>query len=139
MRLLSSSPLSLLLAVLSGLLPLVSSMRILESSSLGICMSNSSFSATLFSVVFTPDNNTLSFTLNGISQISGYVLLDFQVLGYGYSVYRKTINPCDDQTLKGLCPMNQGQIPSLPSNAQLPQSTVNQVPCKLTLKKWHSF
>jgi hypothetical protein len=119
---------SLLLAVLSALLPLASSMRILESSSLGVCMQNSSFSATLFQVAFTPDNNTLSFTLNGVSQISGYVLLDFQVLGYGYSVYRKTLNPCDDATLKGLCPMNKGQIPTLPSNAQLPQSTVNQVP-----------
>jgi hypothetical protein len=49
-------------------------------------------------------------------------------LGYGYNVYHKTIDPCSDATLKGLCPMNQGQIPNLQSNAQLPKDTVNQVP-----------
>ncbi|KAF2665568.1 TRP-domain-containing protein [Microthyrium microscopicum] len=91
-------------------------------------MSNSSFFATLFQVTFTPDNGTLSFNLNGVSQISGKVILEFQVLGYGYSVYHGTIDPCADDTLKGLCPMNQGAIPNLPSNAEIPQSTVSKVP-----------
>jgi hypothetical protein len=91
-------------------------------------MTNSSFSATLFNVVFTPDNASLAFNLNGVSQISQYVQLEFQVLGYGYNVYHKTIDPCSDATLKGLCPMNQGPIPNLRSNAQLPADTVSQVP-----------
>jgi TRP (transient receptor potential)-like protein len=58
-------------------------------------------------------------------------MLEFQVIGYGYNVYQKTIDPCGDATLKGLCPMNQGQIPNLQSNAQLPASTISQVPSKL--------
>jgi hypothetical protein len=124
------SPLSLLVAVLTAVIPFASAIRMLESNSLNTCMTNSKFTATLFRVVFTPDNGTLTFNLNGVSQISQKVLLDFEVLGYGYSVYHKTMDPCDDATLKGLCPMNQGAIPNLPSNAQLPQSTVNQVPCK---------
>jgi hypothetical protein len=128
MRPSNMSPLSLLLTALCALLPLASAMRMVESNSLNECMPNSNFSATLFRVVFTPDNGTLSFQLNGVSQISGKVLLDFQVLGYGYSVFHKTMDPCDDATLAGLCPMNQGQIPNLPSNAQLPMSTVDQVP-----------
>jgi hypothetical protein len=90
-------------------------------------MSNSSFSATLFRVVFTPDNGSLAFDINGISQISSNVVLDFEVLGYGYSVYHKTIDPCSDETLKGLCPMNQAPI-NLQSNAQLPKDAVSQVP-----------
>jgi hypothetical protein len=130
MRLSNMAPLSLLFAALCALLPFASAIRMVESNSLNECMPNSNFSATLFRVVFTPDNGTLSFQLNGVSQISGKVLLDFQVLGYGYSVFHKTMDPCDDVTLAGLCPMNQGAIPNLPSNAQLPASTVAQVPSK---------
>jgi len=131
MRLPTMSPLPLLVAILSVLMPIASGMRILESSALGTCMTDSKFFATLFQVTFTPDNGTLSFSLNGVSQISQKVLLDFQVLGYGYSVYHKTMDPCSDDTLKGLCPMNQGVIPPLPGNAQLPQSTVKQIPSML--------
>ncbi|QDS71899.1 hypothetical protein FKW77_000247 [Venturia effusa] len=123
-RSLIMTPPSLFLAVC---LPLVSAIRMFESNSLSTCISNSSFSATLFNVVFTPDNGTLSFDINGISQISSKVLVEFQVLGYGYSIYHKTIDPCSDETLKGLCPMNQAPI-VLQSNAILPQSTVNQIP-----------
>jgi hypothetical protein len=127
MRLLTS-PWSLLVTLISVVIPFTAGERILESNALGLCMSNSSFYATLFEVTFTPDNGTLSFNLNGVSEISGKVLLEFQVLGYGYDVYHGTIDPCNDATLKGLCPMNQGAIPNLPSNAQLPQSTVSRVP-----------
>jgi hypothetical protein len=123
-RSLIMSPLSLLLAIS---LPLVSAIRMFESNSLSTCMTNSSFSATLFHVVFTPDNGTLTFDINGISQISSNVIVEFQVLGYGYSIYHKTIDPCTDDTLKGLCPMNQAPI-VLQSNAILPASTVSQVP-----------
>jgi hypothetical protein len=98
-----------------------------ESNSLNTCMEDSKFSATLFKVVFTPDNGSLAFDINGISQISGKVLLEFEVLGYGYSIFHKTVDPCQDETLKGLCPMNQAPI-NLPSNAQLPKDAVSQVP-----------
>jgi len=91
-------------------------------------MTNSSFSATLFHVLFTPDNASLAFEINGISQISGNVLLDFQVLGYGYSIYHKTLDPCSDASLKGLCPMNQGSINLPQSNAPLPKDAIKQVP-----------
>jgi ML-like domain len=123
-----TSTFSFVTAALAALVPFTSAERILESNSLATCMDNSSFSATLFNVAFTPDNGSLAFSLNGVSQISGNVMLEFQVLGYGYNVYHNTINPCDDSTLKGLCPMNQGQIPNLQSNAQLPADTVNKVP-----------
>src|SRR6266480_1701159 len=121
------SPLSLLLTFLSAILPLASAIRMFESSSLNPCMDNSSFSATLFDVVFTPDNGTLAVNINGVSQISGNVTLEFDLIGYGLSVYKKKIDPCYDSTLKGLCPMSTGDI-DFPTNAQIPQSTVNQVP-----------
>lgn len=120
-------PLSLFLAALSAFLPFASAVAMLESNSLNPCMANSSFSATLFDVVFTPDNGTLAININGVSQISGNVTLEVDVTGYGLSVYHSTINPCDDDTLKGLCPMNTGDI-DFPTNAQVSQSTINQVP-----------
>jgi len=90
-------------------------------------MENTRFSATLFDVIFTPDNGTLAVNINGVSEISGNVILEFDLIGYGLSVYKKKINPCEDTTLKGLCPMSTGDI-DFPTNAQIPQSTVNQVP-----------
>lgn len=116
-----------LLAVLSALLPLASAVALLESTSLNPCMANSSFSATLFDVVFTPNNGSLSVNINGVSQISGNVTVELDVVGYGLSVYHETLNPCDNTDLKGLCPMNTGDI-NFPTNAQLPQSTVDQIP-----------
>jgi hypothetical protein len=126
-RSLAMAPLSLLLASLFVILPLASAIRMFESSSLNPCMDNSSFSATLFDVVFTPDNGTLAVNINGVSQISGNVTLEFDLIGYGLSVYQKTINPCEDSELKGLCPMSTGDI-DFPTNAQIPQSTVDEVP-----------
>jgi len=121
------SPSWLLLAALSFLLPFSSAIRMFESNSLNPCMANSSFSATLFDVVFTPDNGTLAVNINGVSQISGNVTLEVQVIGYGLTVYQKTINPCDESDLKGLCPMNTGDI-NFPTNVQVPESAINQVP-----------
>jgi hypothetical protein len=81
----------------------------------------------LFDVLFTPDNGTLAVNINGVSQISGNVTLEFDLIGYGLSVYKKTINPCNDADLKGLCPMSTGDI-DFPTNSQIPPKTVNQVP-----------
>ncbi|KIW00120.1 uncharacterized protein PV09_08302 [Verruconis gallopava] len=115
-------------ALLALLLPsLVSAIRMFESNSLQTCMKNSSFSATLFHVVFTPDNGSLQFDINGISQISSNVILQLEVFGYGYEIYHNTIDPCSDSTFKGLCPMNAAPI-TLTSNAEIPQDTVNKIP-----------
>lgn len=130
MRIRTMSPLPALVAILSVFTPIASSMRILESSALGTCMDNSKFVATLFHVAFTPDNGTVSFSLDGVSQISQKVLFDLSVLAYGYSAFHKAIDPCAEDALKGLCPMNQGVIPKLPGNAQLPSSATKQVPSK---------
>jgi hypothetical protein len=126
-RSLLTSPLAALLAVLSLHINFAAAIRKFESNSLRTCMDNSSFSATLFNVIFTPDNGSLAFDINGISRISSPIMLEFQVLGYGYEIYHDQINPCDDETLIGLCPMNAAPI-TLESNADLPQSTVDQIP-----------
>ena len=100
--------------------------RMLTSTSLNPCQSDSKFSATLFDVIFTPQNRSLAFDIVGVSSIVGNVTIELLVLAYGLQVYKTTINPCDSD-LQGLCPMNAGQI-TLNSNAEISADALRQVP-----------
>ena len=110
MRLSSSSgPLWLLLTLLCDLLSVASALRFLETKSLNPCQSNSSFTASLFNVIFTPDNGSLAFDIKGISSLSGYVQADIEVIAYGLNVFKWPFDPCTNN-LPGMCPMNTGPI-----------------------------
>lgn len=122
----ASSPISLLVSALLALLPLVSAERLIQTSSLSSCQSNSSFSASLFDVVFTPDNRTLTFNIVGVNTISGNITLELVVNAYGLQIYKTTINPCSDG-LDGLCPLSSGDI-NIDSNFQLPASAIADIP-----------
>lgn len=100
--------------------------RIIESKSLNSCQDQSNFTATLFNVAFTPDNNTLAVDLIGVSSITGNISAQLQLIAYGFTVLNETINPCDEN-LPGLCPMSAGQI-SLPANIDVPQSVLKDIP-----------
>lgn len=123
------TPLTYLLTALVALSPFTSAIKLLESSSLNPCMANSKFSATLFNVLFTPQNGSLTFTINGVSAISGNVTAQLDVIAYGLNIYKKIINPCDEKDFAGLCPMNTGPI-VLKSSTTIPQSTVKGIPGK---------
>jgi hypothetical protein len=131
-------PLSYLLAGLVALAPSVSAIKMLESSSLNPCMENSKFSATLFNVRFTPDNQTLFFNINGVSAIAGNVTAELDVIAYGLNLYKKKINPCDEEDFSGLCPMNTGPI-DLRSSTTLPKSTIDQVPGKIVVNRLYGY
>ena len=121
-----SKPAWLSLTTILALTPFASSMRLIESESLNPCQANSSFTATLFNVIFTPDNNSLAFNILGVSSISGYVTAEFDVIAYGYTALRQTLNPCESH-LEGLCPMNTGQI-NIESNIDIPPSVEKDIP-----------
>ncbi|KAI5257963.1 TRP-domain-containing protein [Aureobasidium subglaciale] len=128
----SRSPLGFLIALFAALIPItqassgIDNERMITSSSLSTCMSNSNFSATLFNVNFTPDNRTLAFNIVGVTTISGNVTIDLVVYAYGLKVITKTLDPCQEGWA-GLCPMNEGQI-DLDSNIVLPADTISQIP-----------
>jgi len=106
--------------------------RMFESSSLNSCMQNSSFTTSLFQVTFTPDNNTLSFNINGFSLQSANVVIGFTVYGYGYKVVpQKTIDPCspDNTDLKGLCPMPAAPIQIL-GNTPITSDELKKIPSR---------
>ena len=119
-------PLGFLTAILLALLPLSSAEQYLSSSSLSSCQSNSSFSATLFDVVFTPSNGSLEFDIVGTSTISGNVSILIIANVYGLQAYKQTLDPCSEGLL-GMCPMSSGPI-VINSNLQLPSSAVKQIP-----------
>ena len=119
--------LSSLICLLLAILPCASAERMLYSDSLNPCQANNNFSATQFDVVLTPSNNSLSFSVVGVSTISGNVTIDLVVFAYGLRVYEHNLNPCDSD-LTGLCPMNEGQINLPPSNLEIPGDALSQVP-----------
>ncbi|OCK81390.1 TRP-domain-containing protein [Lepidopterella palustris CBS 459.81] len=124
---LSKSALSFLLAALLAITPFSSAERIIESKSLNPCQANSSFSATLFNVAFTPDNKTLTFTIIGVSAISGNVTASLDVIVYGYTALKQNLDPCTNSDLKGLCPMNTGVI-NIESNVAISDSVLKSIP-----------
>lgn len=100
--------------------------RLIESKSLNPCQDNSSFTATLFNVVFTPDNGSLAFDVVGVSSISGYVNAEVDVIAYGYQALKQPFDPCK-QNLQGMCPMNTGQINNK-FNLEVSQDVVKAIP-----------
>jgi hypothetical protein len=120
------SPFVLLTSFLS-LLSGTSAIRLIESKSLNACQDNSSFTASLFNVVFTPDNLTLTFDVVGVSSIQGNVTFGIEVTAYGLSIFKETLDPCTQKSLNGMCPMSTGQI-DIQSNIELDQSTVDNIP-----------
>jgi hypothetical protein len=91
--------------------PLASAERVIESRSLNPCMANSSFSATLFNVAFTPNNRSLAFNVEGISNID--TILD----------------PCSSKGLEGMCPMNAGPL-MIKSNLDISEDLLKNIPSR---------
>jgi hypothetical protein len=62
-----------LVALVISLVHSAAAIRSIGSNSLATCMDNSGISATTFDILFTPDNSSLAFNINGVSTISGDV------------------------------------------------------------------
>ena len=120
------SPFLFVVSLLSLLSP-ASAVRLIESTSLSTCQDNSSLTARLFNVVFTPDNLTVTFDIIAVSSIQGNVTFDLHIYAYGKEIVHKPINPCNTPSLNGLCPMIAGQL-DIPSNIQLDQDTLGSIP-----------
>lgn len=114
------------LATLVALVSPVLAEHILQTNSLNACQENSGFSASLFKVIFTPNNRTVNVDIVAVSSIEGHVEFDVQFLAYGLEVIRQTVNPCEIE-LPGLCPMTPGKIP-LNFNVFVTPDVLKQVP-----------
>lgn len=126
MRFSSLRPLALLTALASVLPGTATAEPMLTSNSLNSCQEDSSFTASLFHVVFTPNNNSASVNIVATSSVEGHVVFDFAISAYGYEIMRQTIDPCKTK-LAGLCPMTAGKIP-LKFNIPVDAAAIKQVP-----------
>lgn len=111
-----------------GLVASVAAEYALYTTSLSTCVANSGFSASLFDVVYTPDNNSLAVDMTASSTVQGYVFFDFSITAYGYEIMRKTIDPCTaGDGFKGFCPMSPGNLNN-PFNIAVDPSAKSAIP-----------
>jgi hypothetical protein len=121
--------LSLLTCFVAFLAPIASALQLLESNALSVCMESSNFTATYFSVVFYPGNNSLVVGFDGVSYIEGKVVAEMTLSAYGYEAYKKTLNPCKIKGM-GMCPMSAGPMDLGPLSLDLPEGTSESIPGK---------
>ncbi|KAK5998917.1 Flavin carrier protein 1 [Cladobotryum mycophilum] len=114
------------LAATALVLSPVSAEKMLVSNSLNTCQENSGFSASLFNVVYTPNNNTASVNMMARSTVQGKVMFDVTASAYGYTFLRTTLDPCK-MNLPGLCPMSSGDIP-VPFNIPVSNDAAKKIP-----------
>ncbi|KAB5554789.1 duf907 domain-containing protein [Coniochaeta sp. 2T2.1] len=126
MRFSLGKPLAALASIAAFASPALADGPMLASSSLNTCQEQSGFSASLFNVVFTPNNNSASVNIIAVSSIQGSVVFDVAISAYGYQIARQTVDPCD-AGLAGLCPMTSGKIP-LRFNLPVSPDALKQVP-----------
>ncbi|KAF9728895.1 hypothetical protein PMIN06_011163 [Paraphaeosphaeria minitans] len=121
--------LSRALLLLAAALPLAhADNRKIESRSLNPCSANSSISATLFNVAFTPGNRSLDFDIEFVSTISGKINAELELLVYGYSALKQDLNPCDPKNnIEGMCPMAAGNI-KVKSNVDISADIMSKIP-----------
>jgi hypothetical protein len=109
---LGSPPLSFCLMVAAY--SLTYAQRMLVSTSLNSCQSESNFEARLFQVHFFPTNSSLKFNLEATSSVQGEVTFDIRASAYGHQFLTEELKPCDSPPgldLQGMCPMVPGKMP----------------------------
>jgi len=123
----SSSRVSLVSVAFSFLMLMASADRVFESSSLDSCQSNSSFTASLFQIAFTPNNKSLALNVVGDSSVTGNVTFRVEATAYGYTFLRENLNPCT-MGLMTFCPLNQVQIAFNANYNNISSSIINRIP-----------
>ncbi|KAF4975254.1 hypothetical protein FZEAL_7921 [Fusarium zealandicum] len=98
------------LASMAALMAPVSAENMLLSTSLNSCQKENGFSASLFNIVFTPNNGSANVNVVVTSSIEAHVKFDIRGYAYGYQFITQVLDPCN-MDLPGLCPMVSGKIP----------------------------
>lgn len=108
-------------------LNLVQAERLISAEGLTKCSDSSEVQINNFNAVFTPDNSSISLNFDGYSSVAGEVLIDVELLVYGYKAMTKTLDPCD-LDLSVFCPMKAIEL-QLPTITQtLGKSVLSQIP-----------
>lgn len=106
--------------VASNLVGSTHAIKLLESHGLIPCSNDGIVSVDRFDAVFTPSNKTLMIGLDGSTNYSGKVMVDVELLAYGYNALTKTVDPCTFN-IYGFCPMK-------PTSLNIPTSPLTNIP-----------
>lgn len=118
--------LSVWLLIGSWLLSQVAAKRSLIATSLVTCMENSQLSASSFNITFNPDDRSLHYNLDMVTQIDGYVYAEIEVYAYGFKIITKTLDLCS-LNWKQFCPIHPGNV-QIDSIEYVSSSYVNEIP-----------
>jgi hypothetical protein len=116
-----------LLVLFPLLTSIVSAERVIVSSALEECQSNSTFTASLFDIVFTPDNRSVSINVVGDSSVQGNVTLRVNAAAYGYTFLNEALNPCTEG-FQSLCPLQDLQINFDSIYSNLSMNVIGKIP-----------
>lgn len=103
-------------------------LRVLRANTLVPCMDHSEITALNFNIEFTPENRSLAYDLSINVGAQGYVYAEYNIVIYGLTgIIKGVINPCSDDVLKELCPLNTGEI-DIQSQVELSKGIVDSLP-----------
>lgn len=89
-------------------------------------MDNSQLTATYFDVVYTPDDNKITFDIDALTTINDYVEAHAEVVVYGLTIMTQTIRLCD-LNYDTICPLTSGHI-QVKSDYEVPSSIQANIP-----------
>lgn len=118
--------------VLLQTLQLVQAEDLIQATGLTQCSDGAEVTVNNFHAALTPGNKSISIIFDGYSEVAGDVLIDVDLLVYGYKAFTKTFDPCS-LDLSVFCPMKaiELQIPTITQT--LGDSVFSQIPCSFTL------
>ncbi|KAM9939166.1 hypothetical protein OXX80_001357 [Metschnikowia pulcherrima] len=100
--------------------------RKLSATSLVTCMEKSQISPSYFDVTFDPDDRSLKYSLDLVTEISANVTAHVQIYAYGFVIINKYIDMCD-LGWKQFCPIYPGTM-QIESIEYISESYVKQIP-----------
>lgn len=111
-------------------LQLVQAENLIQATGLTQCSDSAEVTVNNFNAVFTPANKSISIIFDGYSEVAGDVLIDVDLLVYGYKALTKSFDPCT-LDLSVFCPMKaiELQIPTITQT--LGDNVLSQIPCSL--------
>ncbi|OQD66914.1 hypothetical protein PENPOL_c004G05766 [Penicillium polonicum] len=108
-------------------LQLVQAVNLIQATGLTQCSDSAEVTVNNFNAVFTPSNKSISIIFDGYSEVAGEVLIDVDLLVYGYKALTKSFDPCS-LDLSVFCPMKaiELQIPTITQT--LGDNVLSQIP-----------
>jgi hypothetical protein len=79
-------------------------------------------------MTLTPDNYSLAIEFDGEINYSGKIIMNVDLLAYGYSFLTTQVDPCDYNTLSGFCPLVPENMTVPSATLSISNSTISEIP-----------